>query len=126
MESADFIIVVIVVEDEAIIRMVLTDALTDAGFEVLEASHALEAVAVLKLEGKRVHALFTDIHMPGEMDGLMLAHHTRSRWPGISLLVTSGLARPMTADMPIGTRFIPKPYDISNVTRHIREMAQAA
>jgi CheY-like chemotaxis protein len=126
MENEDMSIVVVVVEDEAMIRLVVADALIDAGFEVLEARHAEEAVTVLQIEAPRVHALFTDVDMPGEMNGIMLAHHTRRSWPWISLLVTSGLASPEAADMPVGTRFIPKPYDIASITRHIREMAGMA
>ena len=63
-------IVVIVVEDEVLIRMVLTEALLEDGFDVLEATHAQEAIAILENEAPRVHALFTDVHMPGELDGL--------------------------------------------------------
>jgi CheY-like chemotaxis protein len=118
-------IVVLVVEDEAIIRLVLADSLLENGFDVIEAVHAQDAIRILHAEAPRVHALFTDVHMPGEMNGVGLAHHTRSNWPWISLLITSGRAYPMTEEMPTGTRFIPKPYELSNVARHIRELVQA-
>ncbi|MDB5393735.1 MAG: response regulator receiver protein [Rhodospirillales bacterium] len=118
-------IVVVVVEDEVIIRMVVADAFDEAGFEVLEANHSEEAVSILETEAARVHALFTDVHMPGEMNGIMLAHHTRLHWPWISLLVTSGLALPTDVEMPEGTSFIAKPYKVDHVVRHIREIAQA-
>jgi two-component system, response regulator PdtaR len=118
-------IVVIVVEDEAMIRLVLAESLSDIGFDVIEAVHAEDAIMILHAEAPRVHALFTDVHMPGEMNGVGLAHHARSNWPWISLLITSGRAYPMTEEMPTGTRFISKPYDLSDVARHIRELVQA-
>ena len=118
-------IVVIIVEDEPLIRMVLAEALLDDGFDVIEASHAREAITILEVEAARVHALFTDVHMPGDLDGVGLAHHARAHWPWLSLLVTSGRAYPKVSDMPEGTRFIPKPYDLRRVVRHIQEMRAA-
>jgi CheY-like chemotaxis protein len=118
-------IVVIVVEDEALIRMVLAEALLDVGFDVVEATHAREAISILEAEAARVHALFTDVHMPGDLDGVGLAHHARAHWPWLSLLVTSGRAYPEADAMPEGTRFISKPYELSHVARHIREMRAA-
>jgi CheY-like chemotaxis protein len=118
-------IVVVVVEDEPLIRMVLTEALLDDGFDVIEATHAREAITVLEFEAARVHALFADVHMPGDLDGVGLAHHARVHWPWLSLLVTSGRAYPDSNAMPEGTRFVPKPYELSNVIRHIREMHAA-
>jgi CheY-like chemotaxis protein len=119
-------IVVIVVEDEVLIRMVLTEALFEDGFDVLEATHAQEAIAILETEAPRVHALFTDVHMPGEVDGLGLVNHARAHWPWLSLLVTSGRAYPKTSAMPKGTRFIPKPYELNHVIHNIRDMHAAA
>jgi CheY-like chemotaxis protein len=119
------LIVVMIVEDEAMIRLVLAESLSDTGFDVIEAVHAQDAIRILHAEAQRVHALFTDVHMPGEMNGVGLAHHTRSNWPWISLLLTSGRACPTAEEMPTGTRFIPKPYDLSDVARHIRELVQA-
>jgi CheY-like chemotaxis protein len=115
-------IVVIVVEDEPLIRMVLAEALLDDGFDVIEAAHAREAITILEVEAARVHALFTDVHMPGDLDGIGLVHHVRVHWPWLSLLVTSGRAYPKTSAMPAGTRFIAKPYEFRHVIRHIREM----
>lgn len=119
-------IVVIVVEDEAIIRKVIAEAFVGEGFDVLSAIHAQDAIAILEFEATRVHVLFTDIHMPGDMDGIMLAHHARLHWPWISLLITSGRGYPKTAQMPDGARFISKPYEVDHVVRHIREMAKPA
>jgi CheY-like chemotaxis protein len=119
-------IVVIVIEDEPLIRMVLVEALLEDGFGVLEAAHAREAISILDIEATRVHALFTDVHMPGDLDGVALTHHARNHWPWLSLLVTSGQANPTADTMPEGTRFISKPYEFTNVIQHIREMRAAA
>jgi CheY-like chemotaxis protein len=100
---------VLVVEDEALIRMHSADMIRDFGFEVIEAVDADHAVSLLEsVPGIKV--VFTDIQMPGSMDGLLLAAVVRDRWPPVALLVTSGKVRPPTDDMPTGARFIPKPY----------------
>ena len=100
---------ILVVEDEALIRMHCAEMVRDLGFEVIEAVDADEAVSLLEsVPGIKV--VFTDIQMPGSMDGLMLAAAIRDRWPPVALLITSGKVRPPTNDMPAGARFIPKPY----------------
>lgn len=104
----------------------MTETLRDSGFDVLEACHAREAIAILEIEAARVHVLFTDMHMPGDLDGLGLAHHAHIHWPWLSLLVTSGRAYPKESAMPQGARFVAKPYEVNNVIRHIREMRAAA
>jgi two-component system, response regulator PdtaR len=82
-------ILVLVAEDEELVRLVVVDALEDAGFEVIEAGHAEAALGILQIHAARIHVLFTDIHMPGTMDGLALCHHTAKNWPKIALLLTS-------------------------------------
>jgi CheY-like chemotaxis protein len=72
---------VLVAEDEELVRLVIVQALLDEGFEVMEAEHAEAALIVLGSHGRRIHVLFTDIQMPGTMDGLALAHHTSKHWP---------------------------------------------
>jgi two-component system, response regulator PdtaR len=69
-----------------------------------------------------IRAVFTDIHMPGSMDGLKLAHYVRGRWPPIKLILTSGHARPRTEDMPIGTGYVGKPYQLDKVADTLRAM----
>jgi CheY-like chemotaxis protein len=93
-------ILVLVAEDEALVRFVIVDALEDAGFDVIEAEHAEAALGVLQIHAARIHVLFTDIHMPGAMDGLALAHHAATRWPKIALLLTSGRLRPISRTSP--------------------------
>lgn len=116
-------LVVIVAEDEPLVRMVASDALIDAGFTVIEAEHAEQALAILQRQARDVHMLFTDIHMPGAIDGLALAHHALAHWPWISLLIASGKATPTQAELPLGSRFLSKPYDTSAMVAHVRNMA---
>lgn len=114
--------VVLVAEDDVLIRMMAVDALTDAGFVVIEAVQADEALGLLIAQAVVIHALFTDIQMPGAMTGLELAHHVRDQFPRIALLVASGNSRPSPEAMPTGSRFLPKPYNPDHVVQHIREL----
>jgi two-component system, response regulator PdtaR len=91
----------------------------------MEAEHAEAALIVLGDYARRIHVLFTDIQMPGIMDGLALAHHTSKHWPWIGLLVTSARARPDSTAFPEQSRFVAKPYRHRHVIRHIRELAAA-
>lgn len=117
--------VVLVVEDEIIIRMLIVGLLADAGFHVLEIDHTDLALAVLESKATDIHVLFTDIHVPGAMNGLELAHHASRQWPWIALLITSGKANPRLEEMPPESRFLPKPYDPDHVVSHVREMTAA-
>jgi CheY-like chemotaxis protein len=117
--------IVVVVEDEAIIRIFVSEVLARVGFDVVQAQHADEAVAVLRARAEEIHALFTDIHMPGSMDGMALAHLSTRTWPWIAVLIASGLARPQAEEMPLGSRFLPKPYHPDQVVSHLREMLAA-
>jgi len=118
-------IVVIVVEDEPMVRMAAVGALEDAGFEVLEGKNAQAAMRILETEGGRVQALFTDVEMPGTMDGLMLARQIHTDWPLITVMVASGQVIPGAGEMPENSRFFKKPYDIRTIVAHIRERAPA-
>src|SRR5205807_8115222 len=90
--------VVLIVEDEFLIRMATAEAIRDAGFNVLEAADADEAVAIL--EGRTdIRVVFTDIHMPGSMDGAKLAHAIRHRWPSVQVMATSGRLPLETLDL---------------------------
>jgi CheY-like chemotaxis protein len=116
---------VLVAEDEELVRLVIAEALRDAGFEVMEVEHAQAALGVLEVHAARIHVLFTDIQMPGPMDGLALAHHTVKNWPKIALLLTSARPRPDRLKLPEKSRFVPKPYQHRHVIRHIRELTAA-
>jgi CheY-like chemotaxis protein len=113
--------VVLVVEDEILIRMEAVQMLEDAGFSVVEASNAQEATAILESRTD-VRAVFTDVNMPGTLDGMRLARMVWGRWPPIHLIVTSGLVSPGPEDLPPGGRFIRKPYSPAHVIATIREL----
>ena len=117
---------ILVAEDEAMLRLITVEVLQDAGFEVFEAEHAEAALGVLQIHAARIHVLFTDIHMPGTMDGLALAHHAAKNWPKIALLLTSARPRPHQRKLPAKSRFLAKPYQHDHVFRHIRELAAVA
>ena len=110
-------ILVLVAEDEELIRYVIAEALRDEGIEVMEAEHAEAALDVLEQHAARIHVLFTDIQMPGAIDGLTLAHHASKKWPHIALLITSGRPRPDWSRFPEKSRFVAKPYLHSRVIR---------
>lgn len=114
-------ITVLVVEDEPLIRMDITDHLRDLGFEIIEAANASEAVDML-FDNPHIQVMFTDVDMPGGMDGLMLAAVVRDRWPPIKIIVTSGHRTVAMADLPDESRFFAKPYAGSAVASTIREM----
>ncbi len=102
-------IVILVVEDDAIIRMNAVDMLEEAGFSVLEAGNADIAVKFLERRGD-IRAVFTDIEMPGSICGLKLAKAIRDRWPPIHVIITSGRKVPSALDLPRLARFVRKPY----------------
>jgi CheY-like chemotaxis protein len=113
--------VVLIVEDEFLLRMDAADMIDAAGFEVLEAGNADEAIDIL--ESRRdVTVVFTDIQMPGSMDGLKLARAVRGRWPPIKIVATSGRVNVRETDLPEGGRFLPKPYSAVEVTGVLREL----
>jgi CheY-like chemotaxis protein len=112
---------VLIVEDEFLVRVDAVDFMCAFGFTVYEAGNADEAIALLELH-RDIQAVFTDIHMPGSMDGLKLAHYVRGRWPPIKLIITSGHARPLLDDMPIGSEFVGKPYQLQKVAGELRAM----
>jgi CheY-like chemotaxis protein len=116
--------VVLVVEDEPLVRTGALEAITEAGFEVVEARNADEAIAILERRAD-IHVIFTDIQMPGSMDGLRLAHFVRHRWPPIKIIATSGHAHITADDLPEGGRFLRKPYADHEVTGTIRELVGA-
>lgn len=115
-------IVVIIVEDEPLIRLMAADVLADAGYAVLEADSADQALTVLQAEAGQIDVLFTDVHMPGELDGLALAHHAMQHWPWIGQLITSGRAHPAINAMPLGSRFLPKPYRTGEIIEHLQQL----
>jgi len=115
---------ILVVEDEAIVRMHGCDMLESAGFEVIEAGTADEAVTLLEAHND-VRLIFSDIDMPGSMDGLELAALVHDRWPRIGLLITSGHRRLSGNDLPDEGQFIAKPWQEDRVVGKIRSILQS-
>jgi DNA-binding NtrC family response regulator len=116
---------ILLVEDEPIIRAVGTDALEEAGFEVIEAKDADDAVRILELLGE-VHVLFTDIRMPGSMNGLELAQLVHERWPAMKILVTSGDTWPTNTQLPDDGHFLPKPYRMDALQNEVCSLVTQA
>ena len=116
--------VVLIVEDEFLSRMDAVDIIGAAGFEAVEAANADQAIEIL--ESRRdITVVFTDIQMPGSMDGLKLAKAVRGRWPPIKIVATSGHVNVREADLPEGGRFLPKPYSPGQVAGLLRELMTA-
>ncbi|BAM87553.1 response regulator receiver domain-containing protein [Bradyrhizobium oligotrophicum S58] len=120
--STDRRLVVLVVEDELLLRTNAAEMIADAGFDVVEASNADKAIAILEARPD-IHVVFTDIQMAGSMDGLKLAHFVRGRWPPIKIIATSGHHAFKEADLPEGSRFLPKPYGYDSISSILRELA---
>src|SRR5512140_1336118 len=117
--------VVLVVEDEYLLRMDAADMIAAAGFEVVAAASADEAIEILEARPD-ITVVFTDIQMPGSMDGLKLARAVRGRWPPIKIIATSGHVHVGETDLPEGGRFLPKPYSSLQVTGMLRELIAGA
>jgi CheY-like chemotaxis protein len=114
-------IAVLVVEDEPFTRMDVVDQLAEAGFKVFQAANADLAINILETS-PAIRVLFTDIDMPGSMDGLKLAAAVRDRWPPIHIVVTSGHRRIDTGALPPEARFFSKPYNMNEVASMMRMM----
>jgi two-component system, response regulator PdtaR len=115
--------IVLIVEDEFLIRMDAVDMIRAAGFEVVEAANADEAILILE-DRLDITVVFTDIHMPGSMDGLKLAAAIRGRWPPIRIVATSGRAKIGDDDLPSGSRFLPKPYNARQIVETLRDLTE--
>ena len=117
--------VVLIVEDEFLLRMDAVDMIAAAGFEVVEAGNADEAIGVLEAR-RDITVVFPDVQMPGSMDGLKLARAVRGRWPPIKIIATSGQLDVAETDLPEGGRFLAKPYSPMQVAGVLRELIAAA
>ena len=109
--------VVLVVEDEPFVRMFGADLLEEAGFDVLQACNADEALRLLEVHPE-VRVVFSDVEMPGSLDGLGLARHICQHWPRIGIVLTSG-HRIRVEMIPQEGRFLAKPYDGKALVRQI-------
>ncbi len=112
---------VLVVEDEMVLRMRAVDIVEDAGFTAVEAVNADEALSILESRSD-ISLLFSDIQMPGSMDGLKLAHAVHDRWPSIKIILVSGQVKVSDADKPADSRFFGKPLDVKQMIVELQEM----
>jgi CheY-like chemotaxis protein len=117
--------VILVVEDDTLLRMHAAEMIEEAGFEVLEAPNADEAIKLLEAR-MDIAVVFTDIDMPGSMNGLKLAHAVANRWPPIRIVATSGHFQMRDGDLPEGGLFIAKPYLSQQILSTLRKLAEAA
>ncbi|MFJ6322177.1 MULTISPECIES: response regulator [unclassified Rhizobium] len=117
-------ITVLVVEDEILLRMDLAMSLEDQGFKVYEASSADEAIDILSAHSE-INLMFTDIDMPGSMDGLKLAAAVRDRWPPIKIIITSGHRHLSDDQLPVEGKFFDKPYNASLLISTMKDMVGA-
>jgi CheY-like chemotaxis protein len=117
MESSkdDAPLIVLVAEDDTLVRLLASDILADADYQVVEAKDGQEALAILGAKNT-VRALLTDVNMPN-LDGLVLAEIVRQRWPHIGVVLTSG--RPLPSAVPAGARFISKPFKCQDVLQEL-------
>jgi two-component system, response regulator PdtaR len=121
-ENSTRIPAVLIVEDEPLVRLGAVKMIEEAGFLVLDAANADEAIRILESRTD-IRAIFTDINMPGSMDGLKLAHAVRNRWPPIKIIVTSSRDQVTEQDLPEGGRFFAKTYDPIEITDTLRQWA---
>jgi CheY-like chemotaxis protein len=112
---------ILVVEDEPLIRFSAVNLVTSAGFLAVEAANADEAIVILQKRSD-IRLVFTDVQMPGTMDGIKLCHYVRDRWPPVKLLVVSGQANIAELQLPRGARFLFKPYSNSSVVSAMAEL----
>lgn len=113
--------VVLIVEDDPLLRMLAVEVVEEAGFVALEAGDADEAIALLEFRPD-ISLLFTDIDMPGSMDGLKLAHAVRDRWPPIKILIVSGKVRMQPSELPSSSCFVGKPYQTAAMVAELHSL----
>ena len=111
--------IILIVEDELLLSMDISEALEDAGYAVIAVANADEAIKVLESRDN-VRTIFTDIDLPGSMDGLKLAAAVRDRWPPIHIIVTTGMRAPHRDEIPTNSMFIAKPYRNAEVLEAVR------
>ena len=119
--SLPFFRAVLVVEDEMMLRMRAVDMVEDAGFTPVEAVNADDALAILESRSD-IELLFTDIQMPGSMDGLKLAYAVHERWPSIKIILVSGQLKLTDDDKPADSRFFGKPLDVKQMIAEMQDM----
>jgi CheY-like chemotaxis protein len=117
-------LIILVVEDEVLVRMLACDVLMDGGHHALEAVDAEEALVLLQARPD-IAAMFTDVDMPGEINGLGLARLAALRFPQLPIIVTTGAAAVAPGDLPTNARFLSKPYSPSVLLAMVAEVTSA-
>lgn len=117
--------VVLVVEDEPLVRLFVAELLIEAGFRVIEAANAAEALTILGA-GLEVSVLLADVDMPPGINGYELSHEVHRRWPDVEILVTSGRQWPEQGDLPSGAAFLAKPCPNDSLLLHVSSAADRA
>lgn len=113
---------VLVVDDDPFVLMLAAEMVADAGFEAIEAHNADEAIRILE-QRTDIAIIFTDVDMPGSMDGLRLARAVHNRWPPIKIIVTSGYTTVQQKDLPEGGMFFQKPYLSGEIAQALHKLA---
>jgi CheY-like chemotaxis protein len=116
--------VILIVEDDYLLRSDAVLRLQERGYRILEAANADEAIALLEHRSD-ISVIFTDIDMPGSMNGLKLAHAVRHRWPPIKIIATSGHSGLQDDELPSGGKFVAKPYSFRQLTDLIQAVTLA-
>jgi DNA-binding NtrC family response regulator len=119
-EAASFPATVLVVEDEVLLRTMVAEELRDQGYVALEATNADEALSILQTNTP-VHIMFTDVNMPGPLDGIDLAHIVCAEFPAVDVVVTSGHLRRAELNENV-SGFFPKPYDLRKLVAYLRSL----
>jgi two-component system, response regulator PdtaR len=112
---------ILIVEDEPLVLMVAMDIIDDLGFKSVPAPDAEHALSILESRDD-IRAVFTDINMPGAMNGVELAHMVKSRWPPIKLLIVTGQPLAQPSSLPAGSAFLKKPYSLRAVENSLHEI----
>lgn len=113
--------IILVVEDEPLQRLMAVDLVEEAGFDVVDVAGAAEAVRVLESRPD-IRVVFTDIDMPGALNGMQFAATIRDRWPPIELIIVSGKRKPRADEIPARGVFFAKPYKKDEITAVMRQM----
>jgi len=112
---------VLLIDDSITTRAPLGELLRAHGYQVFEAANADQAIKLLEVH-QDIRVLFTDIDMPGSMDGLRLAEAVRNRWPPVKIIITSGHVKIRQEELPVDGHFFAKPYDAALVVSAMRNL----
>ncbi len=116
--------IILVVEDDPLLSLDISDALEGESYDVIAVANADEAIKVLESRND-IPTIFTDIDLPGSMDGLKLAAAVRDRWPPVHIIVTTGMRAPHRDQMPANSMFIAKPYRSAEIIEAVRSFENA-